>query len=216
MINIKKTALVLLSLIISLSGSQFNTLMAKKKDPEKQTKTTKEKTKNKTAKKTELKVFKDRLKMLESNIKWQKLGDLWKIVNHNNRQNLKSLLTQAEEIIKSLQASNFLTIKESGLLIAVFNQRLKEDSGVPPGATCYLVGPDIKKINTKEDLEKRYKLLEDLANNNKISPETYESVKSEIIKDLSNLRLKDISSSSEDENEELIQLLYSLSKGVTK
>lgn len=58
---------------------------------------------------------------------------------------------------------------------------------VPPGATCYLVGPDIDSIPpTKEDLQNQLKSLEESYKNKKINYTTYQERKKSILEQINN------------------------------
>jgi hypothetical protein len=171
------------------------------------------------------------LQKLAQHPSWQKLSKIWKKMNffehhkekitvlQKNFEVQRNLFNSFNNLLDDLFADQMLSKVEVEFLNRVISHRLEHLKFTYGMVTCYMALMSLNnRINTSEQLEKRFADLEILYQNNKINKETYLIKKNEIKKALEELQ-KTAATSSTDKgnvhtpiNEELLDLLLHLNK----
>lgn len=169
--RIKKILILAISLTLSLQSGITNLALAEKKD-------------NKTVSNKEL----HREELFKNN-NWQQLVKIWKSIHEiaatKAENKTYELLTKSREnaknLIDGLKTSKLITVEESEFLEKIINSRIRYLEYAAGIADCYYMIPGgVESLKKREDLEKRYEILDQIFKENKINTETFEKTKAQI------------------------------------
>ncbi|MEW5822291.1 MAG: hypothetical protein AB1782_19005 [Cyanobacteriota bacterium] len=199
--------LIILSMISSFFWSITNMVTSKEPD-------NKDKHRN-----TSLNNVKDNL---FKNNNWKKLTVMWKKLNELDSlnpkgthytvlNNLRPSIDKSESIIKTLEQSLLLNAEESRFLKALFKERyhyLEYHFGFIDCYEMSMMGFQI--IDKRDDLEKRYDILEKCFKDNKLNSETYKTAKEKLVEDLEFIETNKYSENKTNINDKFIDLVIHL------
>lgn len=162
--------------------------------------------------------------LLTQNVNWIKLRNIWKELNKLEssndpkvvRANFKEIevyIPKAESHIDVLFKEKLLTEEQKDFLVTTINQRVGYLEYQIGFVSCYDMSQlGFEIVKHREDLEKRYDILEKLFKENKISSNAFELARQKINEDMTFIEQNSSSASSKAYNKDLTNLLIYLNE----
>ncbi|MEW5822292.1 MAG: hypothetical protein AB1782_19010 [Cyanobacteriota bacterium] len=208
-INAKKHLIIMLSFIVSFTGACSYNYADNN---------------NNTSSNMSNTLKKSTIDKLAVNPNWQKVSNTWK--NFNKLEYIKDYNKLTDEFnnlekemnialikLEQLEKARLITTEEQNYISLLFKDRMNHLQGSFGMYTCYQPTMDGGKIvNTKQDLENRYDIIEKLFKEKKINSETFTKTRRQIIEDLKVLEKSDYTLKKKQINANLIDLIINLNK----
>lgn len=162
--------------------------------------------------------------LLTQNASWIKLCKIWKELNklesdsdpniiRANFKNVEVSLPKANSYIDVLFKEKLITEEQKEFLLTTISQRIGYIEYQIGFVSCYDMSQlGFEIVKRREDLEKRYDILEKLFKENKIGSDAFELARQKIDEDMSFIEQNNYSASKKPYNKDLTNLLIYLNK----